>query len=303
MDNGLVVKINELIDLRRYAQSVKYQPEIRASRSGLHLSKIRGRGMDFSEVRNYQAGDEVRHMEWRVTARTGRPHVKIYQEERERPVAILADFNPSMIFGTKIAFKSVVAARLAALLAWTVIKQGDRIGGFIFSASQHSEFNPRSRELGVLPLLAALSEYTDQTDEQRKEQPRKLSDALIRLRRVIRPGSIIVLVSDFYSLDAECEKHLNRLGSHNDILAYHICDPLELAPPKPQQYAMTNGQQELILDTNLPSVHDAYAQYCQQRIVQLIEQFKRLQIQYVQVTAEADLASLVRQTFPRRARG
>nr|WP_241480308.1 DUF58 domain-containing protein [Legionella norrlandica] len=132
MTNGVIAELSELIDLRRYVHSVHYKPQGRALRSGNHISKFRGRGMDFAEVRNYQAGDEIRHMEWRVTARTGRPHVKIYQEERERPVIMLVDFNPSMIFGTKIAFKSVVAARLASLLAWTVIKQGDRVGGSFF---------------------------------------------------------------------------------------------------------------------------------------------------------------------------
>lgn len=303
MADGVVAGLNELIDLRRYAQSVRYQPEGKAIRSGNHLSKVRGRGMDFSEVRNYQAGDEVRHMEWRVTARTGRPHVKIYQEERERPVVILADFNPSMIFGTRVAFKSVVAARLAAILAWTVIKQGDRVGGVFFSANEHSEFTPRGRDLGVLPMLAALSKYTNQSEAEREVPPRLLSDALIRLRRVVRPGSIIVLISDFYSMDADCEKHLNRLRSHNDILAYHICDRIELAPPKPQQYAITNGEQEIILDTSLPSVSTAYEEYCQQRIEQLQEQFKRSHIQYTQVTADTNLTQLVRQTFPRRSRG
>ncbi len=303
MVDGVVAELNELIELRRYAQSIHYQPDGRAQRPGSHLSKLRGRGMDFSEVRNYQAGDEIRHMEWRVTARTGRPHVKIYQEERERPVVILADFNPSMIFGTRIAFKSVVAARLAAILAWTVIKQGDRVGGFFFSATQHSEFIPRARDSGVLPLLASLSQYTIQTDTQREAKPRALCDALIRLRRVTRPGSILVLISDFYTMDAECEKHLNRLRGHNDILAYHVCDRIELVPPKPEQYAITNGQREIILDTSVPAVNMAYEQYCQQRIDRLQEQFKRLQIQYVQVTSATDLTQLVRQTFPRRTRG
>lgn len=303
MADGVVTELNELIDLRRYAQSIHYHPEGRAQRSGNHVSKLRGRGMDFSEVRNYQAGDEIRHMEWRVTARTGRPHVKIYQEERERPVVILTDFNPSMIFGTRVAFKSVVAARLAAMLAWTVIKQGDRVGGLLFSATEHSEFTPRGRDFGVLPMLAALSRYTQQTDEQREAQPRLLSDALVRLRRVVRPGSILVLISDFYSFDADCEKHLSRLRSHNDILAYHICDRIELAPPKPQQYAITNGQQELILDTRSSTVSTAYESYCHQRITQLQDQLKRLQIQYTQVTADTNLAQLVRQTFPRRSRG
>src|SRR5689334_3334240 len=99
MTDGVSCDVSELIDLRRYARSLRYQPEGRALKSGNHLSKLRGRGMDFSEVRNYQAGDEIRHMEWRVTARTGRPHVKIYQEERERAVVLLTDFNPSMLFG------------------------------------------------------------------------------------------------------------------------------------------------------------------------------------------------------------
>jgi uncharacterized protein (DUF58 family) len=303
MADGVVAELSELIDLRRYAQSIRYQPEGKAIRAGNHLSKLRGRGMDFSEVRNYQAGDEIRHMEWRVTARTGRPHVKIYQEERERPVVILADFNPSMIFGTRIAFKSVIAARLAAILAWTVIKQGDRVGGVFFSGTEHSEFTPRGRDVGVLPMLASLSHYTDQTEAQREAQPRLLSDALLRLRRVVKPGSIIVLISDFYSMDADSEKHLNRLRHHNDVLAYHICDRVELAPPKPQQYAISNGQQEIILDTSIRSVNNAYEQYCQQRIAQLQNQFRRLQIPYVQTTADTDLTQLVRHTFPRRSRG
>ncbi|KTD76361.1 DUF58 domain-containing protein [Legionella waltersii] len=303
MTDGVVAELSELIDLRRYAHSALYRPEGRAVRSGSHISKFRGRGMDFAEVRNYQAGDEIRHMEWRVTARTGRPHVKIYQEERERPVVILADFNPSMIFGTRIAFKSVVAARLATILAWTVIKQGDRVGGFFFSASEHSEFTPRSRDAGVLPLLASLSHYTDQTESQREEKPRLLSDALTRLRRVVRPGSIVVMISDFYSMDEESEKHLNRLAVHNDILAYHVCDMIELVPPKPQQYAITNGHQEILLDTGIERVNSAYERYCYQRVERLKEQFKRLQIQYIQVTSDMNLPQLVRLTFPRRVRG
>lgn len=303
MADGVIAELHELIELRRYIQSVRYQPQGKTVRAGNHLSKLRGRGMDFAEVRNYQAGDEVRHMEWRVTARTGRPHVKIYQEERERPVVILTDFNPSMIFGTRKAFKSVIAARLAALLAWTVIKQGDRVGGVLFSATEHQDFIPRSRDFGVLPMLASLSLFTNQTEKQREAPSCKLSDALLRLRRVVRPGSIIVLVSDFYSMDEESDKHLNRLSSHNDILAYHICDPVELSPPKPQQYAMTNGRQEILLDTRLQSVSTAYEHYCQQRIEQLQARLTPLRIPYVQVTAEMDLPRLVRQTFPRRSNG
>lgn len=303
MTKGVSVELKELIALRRYAQRTIYKPEGKILRAGNHLSKLRGRGMDFAEVRNYQAGDEIRHMEWRITARTGKPHVKLYQEERERPVVLLCDFNPSMYFGTRIAFKSVVAARLASLLAWTVVKQGDRVGGLLFSAQSHDEFTPRSRESGVLPLLAALSQYTVNLALSSREEPHSLSEILVRLRRVARPGSIIVLISDFYTMDAECEKHLSRLRAHNDILAYQICDPIELAPPKPQHYAITDGKQELVLDTSAPEVSKAYQDYCAQRLEKLQAQLLRLQIQYVQVGPESDLPKLVRQTFPRRSRG
>ena len=304
MTNGVTAELTELIALQRYAQATNYHPEGRAIRSGNHLSQIRGRGMDFSEVRNYQAGDEIRHMEWRVTARTGKPHIKLYQEERERPVVILIDFNSSMYFGTRIAFKSVVAAQLAALLSWTVTKQGDRVGGFLFSSTAHNEFIPRSREAGVLPFLAALSEYTRNRPQNAIAlNNRPLSYALQRVRRVAKPGSILVLLSDFYNLDKESEQHLSRLCKHNDILAYHICDPLELAPPKPQQYAITDGKQEMLLDTTVKAIRLGYQHYCEQRINELQIQFKRLHIQYVQVTAESDLPILVRQTFPRREHG
>ena len=302
---GVTADLKELIALQRHARRARYNPDAFAARAGNHLSKLRGRGMDFSETRNYQAGDEIRHMEWRVTARTGRPHVKVYQEERERPVVILTDFNPSMYFGTRVAFKSVVAARLAALLAWTAAKQGDRVGGLVFSAVTHNEFTPRSRQAGVLPLLAALSHYTQELNPKSERMPdaRSLSHALLRLRRVAKPGSIVVLISDFYNMDTHSEEYLSRLSRHNDILAYHVCDPLELAPPTPAQYAITDGQQEILLDTTLDAVRFSYQFYCEQRIATLQAQCKRLQIQYMQITALTDLPQLVRQTFPRRTSG
>lgn len=304
MTDGLVTELPELIALRRYARTPRYRPDRHMARAGNHVSKLRGRGMDFAEVRNYQAGDEIRHMEWRVTARTGRPHIKLYQEELERPAMLLIDFNPSMYFGTRLAFKSVVAARLAALIAWTAVTQSDRVGGLVFSAGKHNEFTPRGRERGILPLLAALSQYTQETRVNgldSEAQPRPLSDALLRLQRVCRPGSILVVISDFYQFDEESLRHLSRLRAHNDILAYHICDPLELAPPKPQQYGITDGKQELVLDTSAATIATAYQRYCEERINALQSRMQRLQIQTVSVTATDDLSLLVRQTYPRRS--
>lgn len=304
MTEGVVAELNELIALKRFVKRVQYKPDSRVQRVGNHLSRLRGRGMEFSEVRNYQAGDEIRHMEWRVTARTGRPHIKVFEEERERAVVIFGDFSPSMHFGTRLAFKSVVAARLAALIAWTAVKQGDRVGGLLYSSDTHSEFTPRSRETGILPMLASLCDYTKQPGPQGNVAPSiVMSDELLRLRRVVKPGSILVLISDFYQMNLECIKHLTRICAHNDVLAYHISDALELAPPKPAIYAITDGQQEILLDTGNSRVWSDYQTWCEQQRADLQTQFKRLHIQYTQVSAGEDLARVVWQTFPRRQRG
>lgn len=303
MSDGVTVGLSELIALQRYAQTVHTHHKERGSaRSGLHLSRTRGRGMDFSEVRNYQAGDEIRHVEWRVTARTGRPYVKLYQEEREKPMVLLVDFNPSMFFGTRHAFKSVVAARLAALLAWTALKQGDRVGGLLYSGATHNEFTAQRSHQGVMPFLAALSDYSKSFDPNQPSKSTPLGPALLRLRRVTRPGSTIILISDFYHTD-EMEKHLSRLADHNDILFYHVCDPLEIAPPKPQHYAITDGTQEMWLDMRNKSLQTAYQQMCDNHLQTTQALCKRYGIPYIQVMTYTDVVRLVHRTFPRRNNG
>lgn len=300
--DGVTLTLTELISMQRYAQKTQYPPSNNL-RTGQHSSKLRGRGMDFSEARNYQFGDEIRHMEWRVTARTGRPHVKVYHEERERPVVIVIDFNPSMYFGTHLAFKSVIAAKLASIIAWTAAKQGDRVGSFLFSEHEHHEFTPKSRQAGVLPLLAKLCEYTNKYKHKNYTTSREFSHALKRVRRVAKPGSIIVLISDFYNIDEHTEQHLNNLKDHNDILAYHVCDKLELAPPQPGQYAITNGANDLLLDTSLDAVRFGYQEFCDKNINELKNMLKHLQVQYIQITSNSNLPLIVQQTFPKRIGG
>lgn len=300
---GLAVSVAELIALAAQAQHVTYPPKGYAARAGQHQSRIRGRGMDFSEARNYQAGDEVRHMEWRMTARTGRPHVKVYHEERERPVLLLVDFNPSMFFGTRVAFKSVIAARLAAILAWTASQQGDRVGGLLWSPFAHQELTPRTRRAGILPFLGGLSHYSQASQTPDMDGQQAFDQALIRMQRLLKPGSIVVMISDFYHWQDHHERLLRRLRGHHDFLAYHVCDPLELGPPLPQIYGMTDGHSDLLVDTSLDSVRFGYQFYCEQRITTLRQQMQRIPMQYVQVSGETNLALLVKQTFPQRLGG
>lgn len=298
MTTGVVAELNELIALQQLVTRTSYQDKAFLPNRSNHLSRIRGRGMEFAEVRNYQAGDEIRHMEWRVTARTGRAHVKVFQEEREQVFMLLVDFNASMFFGTRIAFKSVLAARLAALLAWTAIKQGDRIGAFLYSARSHQEFMPKTRKAAVLPLLAGLSDYTKSKAPQNppSSKPIDLAEELLRLRRVTKPGSKIVLISDFYQMNADCVKHLARLRAHNDIIAFHVCDALEVAPPPPGLYPISDGQQELLIDTEHKQNRALYQSFCEEHRSKLQSQCHRLNIRYVPIEAKDSLMHLIRQT-------
>lgn len=224
---------------------------VRRARSvltGHHPSRLRGRGMDYRESRHYQPGDDIRNMDWRITARAGHAHVKVFDEERERPVMIVADFGSSMFFASRGAFKSVLAARLAALIGWAAVGRGDRIGALLFDG-EHRELSPAGGRRGQMRLIRALVAAGDpEPGLAAMAHPGELSRALSRLRQVIRPGTLVWLLSDFASADAETERHLSQLIAHNIVLAVELLDPLELDPPPPGRYPISDGRRVGLLD-------------------------------------------------------
>jgi len=271
----------DLIGLRRRVEGLRLaaREPSRSVLAGSHRSRFRGRGMDYQESRHYQAGDDIRNMDWRITARVGRPHVKVYEEERERPVIVLVDLGPSMSFGTRGAFKSVAAARLAAVIGWTAIAQGDRLGALLITGGAagggYRELQPAGGRRAVMRLirdLALAGEAQDGTGAARAggpgpeavdvaTAPGGLSGGLVRLRRVARPGSLIFVISDFHSMDADTRQHLGQLHRHSELIACQIADPLELAPPPPGRYAIGDGRRTGVLDTHPASARARYADY------------------------------------------
>ena len=261
------VTARELIDLRRHARKLdlgRRQPA-RAQLAGTHASRFRGRGMDYLESRAYQAGDDIRNMDWRVTARAGRPHTKLFQEERERPVVHCVDLGPGLFFASQGALKSVIAARAATLLSWAAAAHGDRIGALLFNGGHH-ELKPRSGHHGVLRLIQALTEQTDPVRGLAASAAAgSFNDALIRLRRIARPGSLVFLFSDFGGVDRETAGLLRQLRSHNDLVALQILDPLESAPPPPGRYGVTDGRDTGVLDTRSAAERRRYTAFFEDR--------------------------------------
>ena len=260
--------------------------------AGSTLSKFRGRGMDYAESRIYTPGDDIRTIDWRVTARSGKTHTKLYAEERDCPVITLVDFSPSLYFGTKEAFKSVIAARLAATVAWTAAFNSDRIGGILLTPKERFNLRPLAGRKGVLALIHALVKATQTPVTENPAS--SLEEVLHHGLRTIRPGSRIFLISDFYHHDQNLEQNLSRLRRHNDLILCQIIDPLELTAPPPGLYNISNGRDQAQLNTKTAAVRKAYNEKFNQRRKDLSHIAGNLKIPYLKVVSGDDIAGIMR---------
>jgi len=265
-NSGIWIGKMELLDLARLAnrkmkKAISKKKEILGGR---FLSKIKGRGMEFDESRPYQPGDEVRHIDWRVTAKSGKTHTKLFRQERERPVMLVLDQSRSMFFGSRKRLKSVQAARTASLLGWKAIYSGDRVGAIIFSEKNHHEFRPKSNKNGFLRLLSYVTKehnyIVDKMNQGEWSYSNEflLSHSLRRLRYLIQPGSLIYVLSDFTGYNEECKKHFFQISKHSQVKAIFVTDPLEKGLTFNDRYAMTDGENITWLNANIYEVRKQY---------------------------------------------
>ena len=257
------ISLASMIGLRHAARSLPLKAtKIRAPRSGGYLAPFKGRGMEFDEVRPYQPGDDIRSLDWKVTARTGKPHTKLFRDERERPILLWVDLRSPMFFATRGMYKAVAAAHAAALLAWSAILQGDRLGALIFSEHKHVELRPQRGSSAALHFMKQLVEHPAWADHaQTTVGDRDASlHAMGRLRRVARPGSLIFLISDFRNIGEEAESHISQMARHNDVDMVFMSDPLERELPPAGIYRVSNAQETLMLNTRDETVRETYRQ-------------------------------------------
>ena len=251
--NGLQVTIDELLRYQSKAGLIdlKASNKQQSKMSGNYLSRSKGRGMEFDEVRHYQHGDDIRAIDWRVTARTGKTHTKLYREEIERPVLVATDLSSSMLFGSKLLCKSVQACHIAALVAWHAKGRGDRIGGMVFNETTHLECKPRARKQGVLQYLHQLEalhgqSLTEQATLADHDFISAFAENCQRLRQLAKPGSLVYLITDGHAISNESVRHLSQLSRHCELIVCLVADPLEIALPSSSQrinVAMTDGKQ------------------------------------------------------------
>lgn len=280
---GAYTDLRDLIRLRHAAREIADLANNKTSNplAGLLSSNFRGRGIDFAEVRVYQPGDDVRTIDWRVTARTQIAHTKVFQEEKERPVLILVDQSASMYFGSQVTFKSVLAARAAALIAWAALERGDRVGGIVFSEQGHREIRPRRNKHAVLRLLNEVHELNHALKKgsatlDATYSKNYFTEALANVRRVTKHGSVIFIISDFANYTEESRIHLQPLARNNDIVGIHISDPLEQHLPTPDLYSITNGTDRTRINTASKKHRESYEQGFQQALSAIGDEFLRV---------------------------
>jgi uncharacterized protein (DUF58 family) len=294
VEAGVRVSSEELIRMRHAAASLPLNAmRIRAAQADIRTSPFKGRGMEFEESRPYQPGDDLRSLDWRVMARTGKPYTKLFREERERPVLLWVDLRMSMMFATRGVFKAVLAARLAAAVAWSALRQGDRVGGLVFCDQSHDELRPARGKHAVMHLIDLLSHH-DGWSAGNGSAPADLEQAAARLRRVARPGSLVFLLSDFHGLNQAAEAHLGRLAAHGDVVLMHCYDALEGELPLPGLYKLQSGADTLLLDSGDARRRQEYRARFEEHCRRVDDLGRRMGVRPIRCTTTEDPIEAVR---------
>ncbi|WP_395341699.1 DUF58 domain-containing protein [Ningiella sp. W23] len=261
--DGIHVSMPELVRFKSLAHMVSLSPSSRAMSqlAGAERSLFKGRGMEFDEARHYQPGDDIRSIDWRVTARTGRTHTKIFREERERPVFLFVDLSPSMQFGTELLFKAVQAAHIAALVAWAAVGRGDKLGGIVFNNYQDVECKPRAQTKNALHFLHSVSKVqntyiarefmnTDSTqinDTDKASAESACMSALQRMHFLAKPGSLIHIITDGSQLTESHFALMGDISRHCEIKVSLVQDSFEQSLPHTesvQSLNVTDGERK-----------------------------------------------------------
>lgn len=259
---GVYVQLDDLVRLQHKASGFSFLPRqpVHSILSGRHASKLRGRGLNFEELRDYLPGDDTRNIDWKVTARTRTPYVRVYTEEKDRSVWLLIDQRVHMFFGSKKRMKSVVAAELAAICAWRVLSVGDRVGAIVFNDTEVDVIPPhRSRER-VMQILKKVTEKNQalSTDPALRPNPGKLNAVLKQAGMLARHDCLICLITDADGIDDETPRHVTRISEHNDVLAAFVYDPLEKEIPAVGRLRFSDGNSQLEADTTNRKLRKAF---------------------------------------------
>lgn len=275
--------------------TLKHNQPVHSSLLGRRASHVRGRGLDFEELRNYVTGDDVRSIDWRVTARMQKPYVRVYSEERDRPTMLVVDQRINMFFGSRVSMKSVVAAEVAALAAWQVFHQGDRTGAFIFNDDTTEEIRMHRSRATVIRILDRIvyQNHLLRSDLPSPARPERLNGVLASVSRVCRHDALILIASDFDGADETTRDLLLNLTRSNDVICCLTYDPLAVRLPPADQLVVSNGELQVELELGQERVRKSILEASDKRMSAILSWQHELGIPVLPLSTAEDVPGQV----------
>ncbi len=277
-DPRIHATLPHLLSLEGQVRGLSFLPRqpARSVLNGRHASRLRGRGLDFEELRGYLPGDDVRAIDWKVTARTGSPHVRVMTEERDRPALLVVDQRMSMFFGSRHAMKSVTAAEAATLAAFRILDQGDRIGGIVFGDETIAEIRPRRSRAALRRLLTAITGANAQLSaEAPVRDPLRLSRVLRSVHRIAAKDHLVIVLSDFDGIDSECALLVSAIARHNDLVLVPVMDPTADEIPADTRLVVSDGVLQAEIDTGRAETRRALQDLTRGRLAEVLDWQRR----------------------------
>ncbi|WP_240512265.1 DUF58 domain-containing protein [Pseudoruegeria sp. SK021] len=289
------------------AQQISFLPRqpARSVLNGRHASRLRGRGLNFEELRNYMPADDIRTIDWKVTARTGTPHVRVYTEERDRPTLIVVDQRMSMFFGSALNMKSVTAAECATLAAFRIFDQGDRVGGIVFGDDTLAEIRPARSRKSLTEFLTALAEANGML---RADAPPVTSMPMNRVlesvARIAPRNHLVLIFSDFDEVDDTTRRLITGLSRHNDLVVGLVSDPYSDEVPPDTRIVVSDGELQAEINTGDRSVHGRLKEMASGRLADILDWQRQLGVPVMPLSAAEDSVTQMRRLMglPRRRR-
>jgi uncharacterized protein (DUF58 family) len=298
-DTRIHTPFSHLRSLEPAARKLSFLPRQPANSalSGKNASRLRGRGLSFEELRNYLPGDDIRTIDWKVTARTGSPHVRVYTEERDRPSYLLVDQRMSMFFGSTLNMKSVTAAEAAAIAAMRILNQGDRVGGIIFDDNEVVEIPAKRSRRSIDRFLTTLAEknLALSADVRKVDQPLHLNRPLESLSKIVTHNHLVIVLSDFDQIDDHTEQLLRTISAHNDLILCLVADPFGHSLPENLRLTASDGELQFQIDSEDKQAFAAIARSGQERIKKILDWQNTIDLTVLPLsTAEKTVPQLVR---------
>ena len=304
-DPRVYADLQELIRLQFKAKGFSYLPRqpVHSVLHGRHASRLRGRGLNFDELRNYLPGDDIRNVDWKASARSNRPQVRVYTEERDRPVWLLVDQRISMFFGSRERLKSVTAAEAAAVSAWRVLGMGDRVGAMVFNDSAIVEIKPQRSRNQVMGILGEVvrQNHALHAGADIVPGPAIFNSVLRRLLPLVGHDALVVLITDTNGADDHSARLVTRINQHNDVMVLRVYDPMERRLPDAGRLVMSDGRGQLEVNSGRSGLRKAYAGHFDDNLLEIQALSRKHAIPVLPISTEYPVLDQVREQLGQRA--